>query len=209
MVKTLITAVALASAAFSAHADPVFSVTPGMMSDLAATPGYQGPMFSPSIVTRGNLLLSELGNVTYEYIGSEASFNNTYRFIAGTQSFTTPGGGGVFVNCTTACTKGPFVSGPGLLDFVFQSGAGPSIANGANNNPNPIFEPSFAVLLRDANRTAYLFFNDTGNFLDMDRDDMIIRVSVAAVPEPSTYAMLLAGLGILFGIMRHRKKGMT
>jgi hypothetical protein len=41
----------------------------------------------------------------------------------------------------------------------------------------------------------------SNTFVSFSKDDMLI----AAVPEPETYAMLLAGLGLMAGIARRRK----
>jgi hypothetical protein len=52
-----------------------------------------------------------------------------------------------------------------------------------------------------------LIYNDTGSS-DSDYNDMVIGVNsicVSAVPEPETYAMLLAGLGLI-GFIAYRRK---
>lgn len=48
-----------------------------------------------------------------------------------------------------------------------------------------------------------LGFND-GLRVDADDDDMVVGLKVKAVPEPETYAMMLAGLGAL-GFMGRRR----
>ena len=40
---------------------------------------------------------------------------------------------------------------------------------------------------------------------DTDFDDMVVRLSVSPVPEPSTYALMLAGLGVLGFVARRRR----
>lgn len=47
-------------------------------------------------------------------------------------------------------------------------------------------------------------FTDT-SFSSYQADQMIDNVSVTAVPEPETYAMLLAGLGVMGAMARRRK----
>jgi PEP-CTERM motif-containing protein len=50
-------------------------------------------------------------------------------------------------------------------------------------------------------------FEDT-KFGDKDYQDMVFRVSdlVTAIPEPETYAMLLAGLGLMVFVARRRRQ---
>lgn len=52
-----------------------------------------------------------------------------------------------------------------------------------------------------------LQFNATGNTLLSGLD--VSRIDVTPIPEPETYAMMLAGLGLLGFISRHRKQKST
>lgn len=201
--KKLLLAVALASTAFAAHADPSFSVSGSTTQPLG--PFYDGPALGSAIANIGNLsVVGGPGFITYQYIGAEASFVNMYMGSAAL--FSTPGVSGTFVNCSSGCTSGPFTVGSGIVPFSFTSGGGfGSIANGANNADTPPI-PFFGVILQNST-TAFLLFNDRGAGFDRDFDDMIVKATIAAVPEPSTYAMLLAGLGIMGVMMRRRARG--
>jgi hypothetical protein len=48
--------------------------------------------------------------------------------------------------------------------------------------------------------------HDRGTFFRVNIDGVDSASSVSPVPEPETYAMLLAGLGLMAGIARRRKK---
>ncbi|HSC64571.1 MAG TPA: PEP-CTERM sorting domain-containing protein [Caldimonas sp.] len=42
--------------------------------------------------------------------------------------------------------------------------------------------------------------------VDSDYDDMVVGLKVSAIPEPESYALLLAGLGAVGFIARRRRK---
>jgi hypothetical protein len=48
-------------------------------------------------------------------------------------------------------------------------------------------------------------FND-GLRVDADYDDMVVGLKVVAIPEPETYALLLAGLSAVGFIARRRQR---
>ena len=60
------------------------------------------------------------------------------------------------------------------------------------------------VAFQDGGTTNWLFAYEDGT--DFDYNDMAVKVeSIVAVPEPETYALMLAGLGVM-GYMHRRRK---
>jgi hypothetical protein len=44
---------------------------------------------------------------------------------------------------------------------------------------------------------------------DDNHDDLVIRLTATAVPEPATWAMMIAGFGLMGGAMRRRSAGLA
>jgi hypothetical protein len=89
-----------------------------------------------------------------------------------------------------------------VLDFGFGiNSTVKSVLNGSNTAD----EPNFGIL-RKSSTDAVLFLNDTGAHKDGDWDDMIVRVHVDAVPEPSSWHMMLAGLGAAVLLMARKSR---
>ena len=209
VIKKSVCAIALVASALSAQADPTFSLSAGTTSNLAANPFFSATAAQLGIavptVTIGNLAVQGgPADVTYSYLGSEAGFQDkAFHTLPNTLLFTTPGStGGAFSTACGICVSSPFFIANGSLPFQFVSPLGT-----INNGSNGAAEPNFGVWLSADATTAYLFFNDKGAGPDADFDDMIIKatLSVSKVPEPSTYAMLLAGLGIMGAVVRRRR----
>ena len=99
--------------------------------------------------------------------------------------------------------------GAGTVGFSFSdnSGSGHTFTNGSQQT-NPL---GFAILKGQTNAYGtfqYLLgFNDSYNG-DADYDDFVVGVNfvTAPVPEPETYAMLLAGLALVGFSTRRRKQ---
>jgi hypothetical protein len=71
------------------------------------------------------------------------------------------------------------------------------------NAPDPL-RTDRVIALQDGTTTNWLFSYEDGT--DFDYNDMAVKVeSINAVPEPETYAMLLAGLGAMGFVARRRK----
>ena len=97
----------------------------------------------------------------------------------------------------------------GALDFSFNDGhASGTATNAQASSFTAATNPSFVILgshLSLSGASEYLLgYNDSFRG-DADFDDMVVRLSVSPVPEPSTYALMLAGLGVLGFVARRRR----
>ena len=162
--------------------------------------GYDG---QPATVTgtlssgiHGTLWANAAGTATFTYLGQESGYANLFKFSVGSQSLTEGNNVGDFISGMV---------GAGALSFSFDtvSPAG-SFANGTlAGNARMVY---VANKVTTAGTFDYVIgFNDSCA-CDGDYDDFVVGVKFAnAVPEPETYAMLLAGLGLLGFAARRRK----
>jgi hypothetical protein len=221
MRSTFIAAIAssLLGFASSASAVPAFLVSGGTSFTLAGN-DFQ---WIGSPVTEGATLgLSEAGLVTAEFIGKEAGFASTlFRWgslSGGTTLFDTGAGGTVgqtgLAPLPPAALAGPvsFAANAGTLLFNFLVAAtGGVVENGQGTGTAA---DSIAFWSRSGANGASVIYVllDDGGSTDADFDDMIIRLSVSALPPddvvstpaPGTLLMLVAGLGVMGFITRRR-----
>ena len=88
--------------------------------------------------------------------------------------------------------------------FFFQASPSSQIFYSLDQLNAPNSRPDRFVAFQDGATTNWLFAYEDGT--DFDYNDMAVKVeSINAVPEPETYAMLLAGLGAMGFIVRRRK----
>ena len=204
MKKTL-TAVALAAMAFAANAQLTFS---------GGTQTTYVGMYNPSGTTAPQteglvdavISSSMAGTLTATFLGKEALDSDTYSFAlaSGTLSNSAAIGTSIF---------GPVSAG--TLDFSFMDlTTGSMVLNGGNANPSGFASYSILGSFMGSSFTPYtmggayqlvLGFND-GLQVDADYDDLVVGLNVAAIPEPETYALMLAGLGAIGFIGRRRQK---
>lgn len=145
----------------------------------------------------GSIVTTSAGTFSATYLGNESGYVNSFAF----------GLGGMLLELSDLGTTISQEVGSGLVAFNFSDNAGLGHTfNNGDQQQNPF---GFAILNGQTNKYGtfdYLLgFNDsyTG---DADYDDFVVGIKfVSAVPEPETYAMLLAGLGLIGFSARRRK----
>lgn len=194
LLKSFVAAAALATIASGAMAAPTFSILGGTSANYAGIDYDPLPAaeFGSSFLKTGTLMLSEAGQVTFSFVSKSAVFNNSFEafYIGSTKIWANGGAAQTFtVNV-----------GAGALNFAYLSkGVGTPVGNGAIGMGADVSDTNAS--------SALIVFNDAAT-IDGDYDDLTIS-AVAAVPEAETYAMLLAGLGLMGTIARRRNKSKT
>lgn len=167
--------------------------------------GYDGePASITGVETKGSwgwLSASKAGVLAVTYLGNESAYVDKFTFGLGKGSLLESNKLGATISESV---------GAGLLNFSFADSKGRAFSNGQQQT-TPL---GFAILKGQTNKYGtfdYLLgFNDS-YCGDADYDDFVVGIkftsAVAPVPEPQTYAMLLAGLGLLGLSIRRRKDG--
>lgn len=154
-------------------------------------------------VKLGALAITKAHTVTYTYLGQESGFIDAFYnlYVSGSKLLETDTPG------VTSITQKVFSAGQ--LDFKFEGNTGLYAYNVGNN-----WAPKTSIGLIGTDMTikgstyAYVIgYNDSAGSATLgDWDDFVIGVNVAPIPEPETYAMLLAGLGLMGFVARRRKQ---
>ena len=191
----------------SAQAAPVLTVDGGASTtigaqinsafDLGVETGLSNAsnirLFNSGTVGPFGLSVSEAANVTFEFLGKEALFLNTFTV-----------GADVFTNGTTVpSTPGAIFSANlnGLLPFVFTSlGAGKTAPNGG-----PIESPLQYAIAILSETSVIVLFDDGAPGVDFD--DMAVKISVSQVPLPAAAWLLISAILGLVSFARIRRNG--
>ena len=212
----------------TASAAPIFTLSGGV----SVTETGNDFLWIDSPVTEdGTLGLSEPGILSIEYIGKEAGFVGTEfwfgslthpggilvatthsSFIEGQRAespFPPPG----IVRDLAPYTTAPMAIAAGIVPFHFRI-PGNADAVVANGDAGPDGSGGLAFWWRTdtgaLGDVVYVLLDDGGGFnpgepSDNDHDDMIVRLTVAPIPEPATSGMVVAVLGLL-GVARRRRE---
>jgi hypothetical protein len=195
----------------SGVAAPFFTVTSGSSFSTALESflwvGPRDPVTDNVVLWEGATVgLSEPGFITLEYIGKEALYaDNIFRWN-GMNIFTTGPSSPLIVG-QTAATPFPPVSlatyvvpgivSAGTLPFsFFITEASKNVPNDSSNLDIGLWPlpPSTTGNPLNFGNSIYLMLDDE-NVVDSDHDDMIVRMSVSAVPEPGTLVLAVFGAG--------------
>ncbi|MEH2526194.1 MULTISPECIES: PEPxxWA-CTERM sorting domain-containing protein [unclassified Bradyrhizobium] len=143
--------------------------------------------------------------VEYTYLGKEAGDTNAFLVLGNLQFSTAVSSYGDTVSDTLSLA--------GLLNFAFGANQNtPSVTNGFNP-PAPANAPNFFISFYDkfgnlgalSGSSGIIAFDDGGRPADADYDDLVVRFNVSAVPEPTTWAMMLLGFAGI-GLLAYRRR---
>jgi PEP-CTERM motif len=189
MLKRTAVATVLALSALGASAAVTVDV-----GDVATPGNFEFASLVSGTFDLGTLTADGASKVTYSFIGKEAGFTNEFR-----------GAGAGLIDSTGGADIVDLV-GPGALSFSFGTvGEAGSASNGMVFSL--VSNPSFAIF-KGASGSGYQYvlgFNDIGAGNDSDFDDLVIGVNFTPVPEPGTYALILAGLAAVGFVARRRR----
>jgi hypothetical protein len=156
-------------------------------------------------VSLGQLLTDQLGTIAFTYLGNESGYNDKLLTVGGSTILTEANSVGTTVSRA--------VNSIGAINFKFEGNTGLYAINGLMSGWAS--GTSIGLIGKNMNVSGKSFdyvlgYNDSAGAARLgDWDDFVIGVKftpVSAVPEPETYAMMLAGLGLMGSIVRRRNK---
>jgi PEP-CTERM motif len=159
--------------------------------------------------------------ITFEYFGSESSYQDTFTAGAATYTETVNGVDNKWATPvligTTTFVVGAGTSLAGLINFTTSG-----IGSGGQNAT--VGQDGFGIFLKGNTMTGALTqtsgqsfttfwfgYDDqrdigNGGASDDNHDDFIVRATVSPIPEPATWAMMVGGVGIAGMAMRRRRR---
>jgi len=101
------------------------------------------------------------------------------------------------------------------IDFTFYDGSNslvgsllnvaPLLGNGNGSDGTPIFAQNYALSFPSRVRYVTAVLSGSNGEVDFNNLGFTAVVSVPSIPEPETYALMLAGFGLL-GVAARRKR---
>jgi len=158
-------------------------------------PGSGAVSFMGTYATLGALVVNSTSVVSYTFLGREAAYTDTMVLTMGSDA-----GGTSFDNKHTelGATFTTYQTA-GLLDFAFVDAKGYGTANGDVFGASPLI--SWGVLEGATSPYGVFDFiiglNDSAGPGLRDYDDMVVGISLTAIPEPAVGTLMSAGLALL------------
>ncbi|UUX95521.1 DUF4114 domain-containing protein [Aquabacterium sp. J223] len=199
MKRNVLAAAALLAFAGAASASPFGVYDPSLTTGSPSFLEKLADPLYPTIAAPQIAFSPSPGPVTVQFLGHSATYENTLYQISWA--------GAVFVNNTSNIGDTvviPNVTSPAIFTLtVDQNSNGILDSNDYTLSTGVDFNQ--VKLINEQGSTFILGFEDIllpdG---DKDYNDMVFRVTV--VPEPSTYALMLGGLGVAGWMARRRKR---
>jgi hypothetical protein len=175
-------------------------------SAVTAALGGLGAVAVGSTLNLGYLQTDEAGTVSYSYLGQESGFTDKFYKLS-TDSVP------ALVESDAFYTTVSTAAGAGKLNFQFEGDVGRFARNNISSMAEWASGTSIGLLGTNLTVAGRFYqyvigYNDSAGAATLgDWDDFVIGVNLTTatpVPEPGTYAMLLAGLGLL-GIAARRR----
>lgn len=141
-------------------------------------------------------------NLTFTYLGEESGFSDKFHLVVNGTQLTEANAVGTSISAIVA---------PGFPNFKFEGDVGKFAINGGAKHPAAsigLIGTNMTVTSGAAAGTYdfILGYNDSAGAANLgDWDDFVVGINVTAVPEPETYALMLAGLGIMGFVARRRR----
>jgi hypothetical protein len=141
----------------------------------------------------------------FEYLGTEASFNNRFHFDSDSNGLTAAD---EKFATLTSLVNSFFMALAAAGDVAFSFGHNTGTPTVFNVGFAFLATPNLFMMIDPLNAGAVLvFLDDSGAGPDRDFDDMIIRISlIQQVPEPETLGMVGIALLMVGGFFGYRRR---
>jgi hypothetical protein len=159
----------------------------------------------------GDSLVASGGEIVARFEGTDAGYDSQMALVVTSPAYSS---GWIFPNHSTTngatVSLGSFAAGT-VLDFQLQVVNNGNVwhSGSASLNSDGVAHANVIYNWNGTGRT-YVGWEDMSGGGDRDYNDhMFSFTNIAAVPEPETYAMMLAGFGLTGFVARRRKKKET
>ncbi|HEX6705971.1 MAG TPA: PEP-CTERM sorting domain-containing protein [Albitalea sp.] len=145
----------------------------------------------------GQFTADEHSTFTLTYLGQESLYRDGVTIASNGAMLDEQASVGDWI------TSAP-INARSVLDFGFRGSDGQSAANGASGVGHSTWVLLGTNVQTSRGSFQYLIGYNDGAHHD-DWDDFVVGINAAPAPEPQTYALLLAGLGVI-GFMARRRQ---